>query len=104
MIVAGINHFINTRYYLRIVPPFLSLRRGIVLISGLIELAAGVGLLLHAYRHRAAMVVLVLMIIFLPLHIWDIYRDRPAMGSKRLALIRLPVQFLLIAWAWYVSL
>ena len=103
MIAAGITHFVKTRSYLRIVPQFLTLRKGIVLFSGLVELVAGIGLCMPAYRHRAAVLVMALMVLFLPLHIWDISRDRPAMGSRRLALIRLPIQFLLIAWAWYVS-
>jgi uncharacterized membrane protein len=102
MIAAGITHFLKTRLYLRIVPQFLPLRIPIVQLSGLIELAAGIGLCIPAYRYRAATLVLLLMIVFLPLHIWDVFRERPAMGSRQLAWIRLPIQFLLIAWAWYV--
>jgi uncharacterized membrane protein len=102
MLAAGITHFTKTRAYLRIVPEFLPSRILIVQLSGLIELAAGIGLCIPASRYPAATLVLLLMIVFLPLHIWDVFRERPAMGSRLLAWIRLPIQLLLIAWAWYV--
>jgi hypothetical protein len=43
------------------------------------------------------------MIIFLPLHVWDVFRDKPAIGSHQIALIRLPIQFLLIFIGWFIS-
>jgi uncharacterized membrane protein len=100
MIVAGITHFLRTRLYLRIVPEFFPLRTLIVQVSGLIELAAGIGLFIPAARQIAALVVWILMIAFLPLHIWDVTRARPAMGSRGKAWIRLVLQFVLIAWTW----
>jgi uncharacterized membrane protein len=47
--------------------------------------------------------ILAMMLVFLPLHIWDIFRENPAIGSHKVALIRLPIQFVLIAWAWFIS-
>jgi hypothetical protein len=43
------------------------------------------------------------MVLFLPLHIIDIFKETPAVGSHQAALIRLPFQFLFIAWAWYIK-
>jgi len=43
-----------------------------------------------------------MMLVFLPLHIIDIFKENPAIGSHQAAIIRLPVQFLFIAWAWYI--
>ena len=102
MILAGIMHFSKTNMYLRIVPGFFPFRVPIVLASGLLELVAGAGLFIPDFRQVAARLILIMMIGFLPLHIWDVFRDRPAMGSRKLALIRLPLQFLLIAWAWFI--
>ena len=65
-------------------------------------LMAGVGLLFHSTRYDAGLAVLIMMVGFLPLHIWDVFRERPAMGSKMLAWIRLPLQGVLIVWSWYV--
>jgi hypothetical protein len=41
------------------------------------------------------------MILFLPLHVIDVFRGDPAVGSHQAALIRLPVQFVFIFWAWF---
>jgi len=43
------------------------------------------------------------MLLFLPLHIWDIFREKAAIGSHQVALIRLPIQFVLIAYAWFIN-
>lgn len=102
MTTAGLAHFMFTRKYLPIVPQFLPQRVGIVVVSGIIELAAGLGLFFPATRKDAALVVLTLMIGFLPLHAWDLFRDRPAIGPHWVAAIRFGLQFLLIYWAWWV--
>jgi len=102
MTLAGIAHFLLTRKYLPIVPRFLPQRTGIVILSGIVELAAGIGLFFPQVRKEAALVVLVLMVLFLPLHVWDLFRDRPAIGPHWVAAIRLVLQFVLIYWSWRV--
>ncbi len=47
--------------------------------------------------------ILILMLLFLPIHISDVFSETPAVGSHNAALIRLPVQFLLIFIAWKVK-
>ena len=103
MITTGIIHFVRTRSYLHIVPESFPARILIIQLSGLIELAAGIGLLIPATRYPAAWIVLLLMLGFLPLHIWDVTRVMPAMGSTQAAWLRLALQFVLIAWAWYIK-
>jgi len=102
MTTAGLAHFMLTRKYLPIVPPFLPQRIAIVLVSGAIELAVGIGLFIPAVRKESALIVLILMIGFLPLHTWDLFRDRPAIRPHWLAVIRFALQFVLIYWSWYV--
>jgi uncharacterized membrane protein len=102
MTTAGLAHFLITRKYLPIVPRFLPQRMAIVVISGIVEFAAGIGLFFPQVRKEAALVVLVLMLGFLPLHTWDLFRDRPAISPRWLTAIRLALQFLLIYWAWRV--
>lgn len=97
MIGAGINHFLNPTPYFKIIPQFFPLPLIIVYISGIVEIILGVGLLLKKpLAHKAAFGIFILMIFFLPLHIWDMTRDTPAIGSHTLAYIRFPLQLLLI--------
>ena len=101
LIVAGINHFINPGIYSAFIPDWMSLLWSNVFI-GAVEVGLGAGLLFKKQRKLAALGVLILMILFLPLHVFDVFQLHPAIGSKILAMIRLPIQFLFIYWAWYI--
>ena len=43
------------------------------------------------------------MLAFLPVHVWDVFRADPAIGTHGAALVRLPFQFVFILWAWLVA-
>jgi uncharacterized membrane protein len=102
MIYGGINHFLKPDMYLAFVPSFLP-KLAIVYISGIVEIVLGVGAIIPHFRHVSCLGILVLMLLFLPLHTLDVFVDNPAIGSHKAAMIRLPVQFLFIAWAWFIS-
>jgi uncharacterized membrane protein len=102
MIYGGINHFLKPDMYLAFVPAFLP-KLAIVYISGIVEIVLGIGAIIPRFRQIACMGILVLMLLFLPLHTLDVFVDNPAIGSHKAAMIRLPVQFLFIAWAWFIS-
>jgi uncharacterized membrane protein len=101
LILAGFNHFINPKIYSPFIPDWMPLILTNIL-TGIVELGLGIGLLFKKYRKQAAFGVFLLMIAFLPLHFFDVFKDHPAIGSKTVAMIRLPLQFVLIYWAWYI--
>jgi uncharacterized membrane protein len=101
LILAGFNHFINPKIYSPFIPDWMPLILTNIL-TGIVELGLGIGLLFKKYRKQAAFGVFLLMIAFLPLHFFDVFKDHPAIGSKTVAMIRLPLQFILIYWAWYI--
>jgi uncharacterized membrane protein len=101
MILGGVNHFIKPDMYL----PFIPLQLPglfIIYLSGAIELILGVGALVPRTKSWATLGILVLMLLFLPLHVIDVFKDNPAIGNHTAAIIRLPIQFVLIAWAWFI--
>jgi len=55
------------------------------------------------YRSLGTLGILLLMLAFLPLHVMDVFSDQPAIESHQLALIRLPIQFVFILWAWFIN-
>ncbi|MEL6802906.1 MAG: hypothetical protein AAFO91_03885, partial [Bacteroidota bacterium] len=71
--------------------------------AGAVEILLGIGLIIPKTRKQAAWGVLILMLIFFPLHIWDLFKEQPALGSKTAAIIRIPMQFIFIAWAYWLS-
>lgn len=102
MIFAGVNHFRHSAIYLPFIPAFLP-QQFINQATGIIEIVLGIGVFIPQFRQTAAFGIFILMIIFLPLHTWDVFRDKPAIGSHQIALIRLPIQFLLIFIGWFIS-
>ena len=102
MIFGGVNHFRHSAIYLPFIPDFLP-QQFINQATGVIEILLGIGVFIPQFRQKSAFGIFILMIIFLPLHTWDVFRDKPAIGSHQIALIRLPIQFLLIFVGWFIS-
>ncbi len=102
MISSGIYHFVNPAFYDALMPEFFP-KLLANYAAGAAEILLGVGLILPKWRVRAAWGVVILMLIFFPLHIWDLFKEQPALGSKQAAIIRIPVQFLFIAWAYWLT-
>ena len=103
MIYAGIQHFIKPNFFIPFVPDFLPLKTTIIYASGVAEILVGVLLLIKKYAKIGAIGILVLLFLFLPIHIWDVFAEVPAIGSQKAALIRLPIQFLLIFIVWKIK-
>ena len=103
MIMGGVQHFLKPDFYLPFVPSFLPFQMAIIYVSGFIEIALGLLLLFRKYARIAAVGVFMLMLIFLPVHVWDIFTDTPAIGSHKASWIRLPFQFLFLAIAWKIK-
>jgi uncharacterized membrane protein len=105
MTLAGILHFINPGFYLKIMPPYLPWHLALVYVSGAFEILLGVLLLVPRYSHWAAWGLIALLIAVFPanLHMTmhpDAYPDL----SPLLLWLRLPLQGILIAWAyWFTS-
>ena len=102
MIFAGIMHFVKPRFYNRFIPDFIP-KLFANYLAGIIEVLLGIGLLFPQYQQMAGKGMFYLMLFFLPIHVLDVFKEKPAIGSKKLAIIRIPVQFILIYWTWHLS-
>jgi uncharacterized membrane protein len=102
MIFGGVMHFVHPANYRPFIPGFLPADL-ITYLSGIVEIIVGIGVFIPSYRSWATLGILVLMVMFLPLHIMDVFKDTPAIGSHQAALIRLPIQFVLILCAWFIN-
>ena len=103
MIYAGAQHFIKPTFFMPFVPAFLPLKTTIIYVSGAVEILLGTMLFLKKYAKFGAFGILILLILFLPIHIWDVISQTPAIGSKQAAFIRLPIQFILIFIVWKIK-
>ena len=103
---AGINHFINPNFYKPLLPLYLrDWSIAINYISGISEITLGLLMLFPRTRKLAAYGIIVMMIAFVPAHIFMIqigsfslgsFEMTPMIGWVRLLIIH-P---LLMYWAW----
>jgi uncharacterized membrane protein len=102
-IVAGVLHFVIPDQYVRIMPPWLPWHRGLVLVSGVAEIAGGAGLLVPRLRRAAGIGLILLLVAVAPAN-WQMYQNAHAGGASPVAqtlfLLRLPLQLALIWWVW----
>ncbi len=69
-VVAGIAHFLVPDMLVRFIPPWLPAPTALVLISGVIEIAGGVGLFVARFRRHAAWMLSLLLLLILPANIF----------------------------------
>jgi len=107
-IFAGVMHFVNPGLYMPMMPPYLPAHYALILISGAAEVVLGVAVLIPAYRHLAAWGIIALLIAVFPANLHIALHNVPLGGATEGLGIwnwaRLPLQAVLIAWAyWYTD-
>ena len=108
LIYIGIDHFIGPDFFLKIMPPYLPCHLELVYISGFIEIFLGGLLLVKKHRFYAGWGLIFLFIAVYPANIYLAFNEAP---QKALDIspfvaswVRLPIQFILIAMAyWYTK-
>ena len=102
-IAAGANHFVNTPFYVSIMPPYLPWPVALVYISGVAEIGLGGLLLFERWSRLAAWGLIALLIAVFPANVHMALHPELYQWASSLGLwLRLPLQGALIAWAyWY---
>ncbi len=103
---VGVKHFTDPNWFLHIIPPYLtSIGLELVYISGVFEILLGTLLLFSKYRKIAGYGIILLLIAVYPANIYLAFNQEPqkliGISSFAASWIRLPIQFLLIAIAYY---
>ena len=100
-IIAGVMHFIKPKIYLRIMPRYLPNPKFLVYASGLIEILLGILVCFRSTRNLSIYAILAMLIVFLLVHLYMLKGKKEAAGfPKWLLILRLPIQFLLMYWAY----
>lgn len=100
-IAAGCYHFINPRLYKKIMPAWIPWHYPLIYFTGVCEIVLGVLLFPDTTRAVAAWGLIVLLIAIFPANV------QMAVNFKKrnnrflwIAIARLPLQLLLVWWAW----
>ena len=108
LVTAGVLHFVATDTFAAMVPSALPWPVPLVYISGVAEIGLGVLLLAESTRSLAAWGCVALFVAVFPANIyWALHPELSVPGlpawlpkpSATALWLRLPLQFLLIAWA-----
>ena len=102
-IFAGFNHFYNPDFYLRIMPPYLPWPSALHLTAGFFEAVLGVMLLIPRFQKLAAWGLVALLLAVYPANIHMALHHDQYQLPMIFHWIRLPLQFVLIAWAWWFT-
>jgi len=104
-VLAGINHFVNPDFYVRIMPPYLPWHLALVYLSGIAEVVLGGMLLVRRWSTLAAWGLVALLVAIFPANVHMAMNPEAfaSVASPGMLWLRLPLQAVLIVWAWWYT-
>jgi uncharacterized membrane protein len=110
LIFTAIGHFLYTEGMAMMLPDFFPFKEEVVILTGLIEIAAAAGLLLHKTYRITSWLLIILFIAVLPANIYAAvqqvsYQKANYQGPGAGYLwFRIPLQLLFIGWVYYFGI
>ena len=100
-VLAGVMHFVKPKMYMRIMPRYLPNHKALVFWSGIAEILLGVALCIPTFKAIAIYGIITMLLVFLLVHFYMLSSEKAAAGiPKWILILRIPLQFLLMYWAW----
>ena len=101
-IAGGLGHFFIPDVYRPFFPDWVPYPDLVIYASGVVEVLVGVAMFIFIpqYRKWGALGILILLILFLPLHIRDLFLDEPVLKETAIVIARIPIQLIMIWMAW----
>jgi uncharacterized membrane protein len=100
-IVAGLIHFLKPGGYVKMVEDYLPYPLAMIYISGIAEMAGGLGLMIPFTRRAAAIGIILLLLAIFPANIYmALYHAKWPDTPVWLLWARLPIQFVLLYLAY----
>lgn len=103
-VLAGANHFLNAPFYLKIMPPVFPAPLFLIYLSGAFEIVLGALLLIRKFTRLAAYGLIALLVAVFPANVYmatnaNLFTEY----SQTALLLRLPLQLVLIALAFWFA-
>ena len=100
--IAGLMHFIKPKLYMRIMPRYLPNHKMLVYLSGLAEIVLGIGVCIPQLKTLSIYGIIAMLTVFLLVHFYMLSGEKASAGFPKWVLIlRIPLQFVLMYWAWW---
>jgi uncharacterized membrane protein len=100
LVLAGISHLKKKNFFMKTMPPYIPKHEEIVIISGIAEIILGIGLLFSQTKSVSAWGIILLFIAVYPANIYMATSGKFKNIPQWLLWLRLPLQIVLIAWAY----
>jgi uncharacterized membrane protein len=99
--IAGVFHLIRPKAFMRIMPLYIPYHKLLVYLSGIAEIFLSVGLLFTQTRTISAASIIIMLILFFPVHIHMLVHKKAGLNLPKFVLgARLLLQFGLIYWTY----
>jgi uncharacterized membrane protein len=102
-VAAGVLHFVKPRLFAAIVPPLLPAPLLLVYLSGAAEILGGLGVLVPGLRVWAGWWLIALLLAVFPANVYMALEAEKFGIAPVWLWLRLPLQFVLIAWVWWAT-
>ena len=99
-IFAGVSHFRIPKFFIKITPPWVPAPEITNIVVGVIEIVLGILLLIPATTEFSAWAIIALLIAVFPANVYHYQKARKKGKHVTATLIRMPIQLLLIWWAY----
>ena len=100
-ITIGIFHFVKPKAFTRVMPLYLPRPILLVYLSGFFEIVVAIALFFEAYRDMALYTIMVMLVLFMPVHIHMITNKKASLNIPvSLLWFRIVLQFLLMYWIY----
>ncbi|XJR86267.1 DoxX family protein [Elizabethkingia anophelis] len=110
IIFTGFSHFKFQKGMALMIPDFIPYKMFWVYFTGVLEIAAGIGLMIPQLREITAILLIVFYTVVFIANInsskkrINIFKADYTAGMKYLYKERIPMQIILIAWTWYFGI
>tara|TARA_R110002124_G_scaffold144672_3_gene309820 strand:- start:1947 stop:2399 length:453 start_codon:yes stop_codon:yes gene_type:complete len=106
LLFTAIAHFVFTKGMTMMLPPFFSYKTEIIYLTGIIEIAAAIGLFVPDFKELTAWLLITFFILILPANIFaaihqiDYQKGTPGGNGLAYLWFRIPLQLFLILWVY----
>lgn len=107
---TAVAHFAFTKGMTMMIPGFIPYKTALVYLTGIIEIAAAIGLLIPSLREGTAWLLIIFFILLLPANIHaamqqvDYQKETYDGNGLTYLWFRIPLQFLFIGWTYLSSI
>ncbi|MEO1257415.1 MAG: DoxX family protein [Bacteroidota bacterium] len=102
-LLAGISHFRNPKFFLKITPPWVPAPATVNIIVGIVEIILAIGILIPTTRIMAAWGMIVLLVLVFPANVYHFQKSLKKGKHVVPTLLRLPFQALFVYLAYLLT-